>query len=273
MNLYFLPILSDKVNYYSELTFLNSPGNQRAMSRFYTRQSSCKYELYQRVSNEWIVLDQIDSKKSSYTLISSKNYQNTLKGDLILVVPVLRFSDRNSFDVLPTPVSKKVELTPYADRALLTIRSSCKKSFHSSYSSEYPIAMTKKKLSLLTSGITMSSNSIKKYAFFVNIFNSKNDETGQISFFEKSTRDIVKIIDARENSSNFTDLSDIADPSSIVISSRNFGGIPIFLEIFESGHLSMEHTHPPSEYFISNERFLKSSLLKKNWFNSLYKNA
>ena len=39
-------------------------------------------------------------------------------------------------------------------------------------------------------------------------------------------------------------------------------GVPLFLSI-DNGHLSFEHTHPPHEYLLGDDRYLKIKLLKK----------
>ena len=44
-------------------------------------------------------------------------------------------------------------------------------------------------------------------------------------------------------------------------------GIPIYLSI-KNNHLSLEHTHPPHEYILSNNKFKKISELKKE-FNEI----
>ena len=63
------------------------------------------------------------------------------------------------------------------------------------------------------------------------------------------------------NKSNFIELyKNILSPE-IYIFSKNYLGIPIFLTI-KNNHLSCEHTHPPHEYILSEDKFFKVSELK-----------
>ena len=48
------------------------------------------------------------------------------------------------------------------------------------------------------------------------------------------------------------------------IFSKNFIGIPIYVSIHDNA-ISMEHTHPPHHYIISNDKFkIVNKLKKKN---------
>ena len=63
------------------------------------------------------------------------------------------------------------------------------------------------------------------------------------------------------NYSNFIELDKNILSPEIYIFSKNYLGVPIFLTI-KNKHLSCEHTHPPHEYILSEDKFFKVSELK-----------
>ena len=46
--------------------------------------------------------------------------------------------------------------------------------------------------------------------------------------------------------------------------------IPLYISI-KNNHISFEHTHPPHEYILSEDRYIKISNLKKNLMKLLIK--
>ena len=49
---------------------------------------------------------------------------------------------------------------------------------------------------------------------------------------------------------------------------EDFFGIPIFISYDNKGYLSVEHNHPPSEYFFNN-KIKGQKILKEKWFSQL----
>ena len=50
--------------------------------------------------------------------------------------------------------------------------------------------------------------------------------------------------------------------------SKNSLGIPIFISYDDNGFLSVEHNHPPSEFFFHN-KIKGQQILKNKWFSHL----
>ena len=52
-----------------------------------------------------------------------------------------------------------------------------------------------------------------------------------------------------------------------IFRSKNYGGIPIyFSKSIENSQMSLEHTHPPTEYLFSGDRMFFQKRKKSHWF-------
>ena len=58
---------------------------------------------------------------------------------------------------------------------------------------------------------------------------------------------------------------------SYIFYSKDTLGIPIFISYHEDlgSNLSVEHTHPPCEYFFGENRFIGQQNTKANWLSKL----
>ena len=266
MNYYFLPLLPASTNLRSELSLLDCASNRR---KSFFKNASTKYELYQMGINKWHKVDEITHQKNiSFLSIKSENYSSNQNSDLVVVVPVNEFSSLNECTTLPLPSSNKKALTPYADRALLTFKSSITNG-RGSYASEYPCEMSKRLTTLLTSGILFSSLKSRKFVLFINILRTPLQFDGLITLIDNDSFKNIDSFIIKPNSINLIDFSNIENINNINICSNNISSIPVFIECFIDGNISVEHTHPPSEFFISSNRFKHSSILKSNWLNAL----
>ena len=50
-----------------------------------------------------------------------------------------------------------------------------------------------------------------------------------------------------------------------IFQSTDGGGIPIYFSIDRNGQMSLEHTHPPTEYTLHGNRFFFQKLKKNFW--------
>ena len=74
-----------------------------------------------------------------------------------------------------------------------------------------------------------------------------------------------KILSIQEIYTNFSNLLKINKEfirKNVYFFSENFLGIPIFISVNEN-HVSMEHTHPPHHYILSEDRYKTFSRLKE----------
>ncbi len=132
----------------------------------------------------------------------------------------------------------------------------------SSYQSEYPYNMVKKKGSILSPiSVLTDKKAEKNFLIFKNIYEKPICDKFNLYFINIESKKVLLIKELITNKSNFIELDkDILSPE-IYIFSKNYLGIPIFLTI-KNNHLSCEHTHPPHEYILSEDKFFKVSELK-----------
>lgn len=132
----------------------------------------------------------------------------------------------------------------------------------SSYQSEYPYNMVKKKGSILSPiSILTDKTAEKNFLIFKNIYEKPINDKFNLYFINIESKKVLLIKELVTNKSNFIELDKNILSPEIYIFSKNYLGIPIFLTI-KNNHLSCEHTHPPHEYILSEDKFFKVSELK-----------
>ncbi len=132
----------------------------------------------------------------------------------------------------------------------------------SSYQSEYPFNMVNKKGTILTPINTLlNKGADENILIFRNIFFKPIKKKFVANFIDIKQKKIIKEISFFTNTTNFFEIDDkLLDPN-IYLSTQEFIGIPIYLSI-KNKHLSMEHTHPPHEYFFGKNKFKNVKMLK-----------
>ncbi len=132
----------------------------------------------------------------------------------------------------------------------------------SSYQSEYPFNMVNKKGTILTPINTLlNKGADENILIFRNIFFKPIKKKFVANFIDIKRKKIIKEISFFTNTTNFFEIDDkLLDPN-IYLSTQEFIGIPIYLSI-KNKHLSMEHTHPPHEYFFGKNKFKNVKMLK-----------
>jgi hypothetical protein len=231
------------------------------------------YLVYAVENAKWVLLDIVDSKTDLVTKIDALNF--TTNASLLVIVPKLSFNTPHlsilidQHEALPSPDSKKIDVAPLADRAILRIQSTVGCGF-SSYSSEYPEAMTNKYGSMFCTTSILSSNTSHKILLLININKISVKKSTKLMIYDDNCNRILESHNIHSNSCNIINLHSSNDLKDNFISSNELGGIPIFLEFYDHNHISIEHSHPPTEYFISTNRFKNSTELKSHWFKKIY---
>lgn len=125
----------------------------------------------------------------------------------------------------------------------------------SSYQSEYPFDMIAKN-GIVTSGVASltNKNANKNYIIFRNIFIDPIERSFDIFFINLKNRQIIKKDILHTNRTNIIEIGKELLQPEIYFITKNYLGIPIYLSE-KDGHLSLEHTHPPHEYFMSKNKF------------------
>ena len=140
-----------------------------------------------------------------------------------------------------------------------------------SYQGEIPSSLTERNLSLVSCSPMIQSNSNifsyfylvnlnshpSKFKFKVNILN-KNKETIYSDYFFTNT---VNMLDLKHLKKDFNE-------KMYIFTSEERGGIPIyFSKSKDNKSLSLEHTHPPTEYTIHGNRIFFQKEKKNHWFS------
>lgn len=146
-----------------------------------------------------------------------------------------------------------------------------KNSGFSSYQSEYPYEMTKKRGSILSS-ISSLTNKDADHNFLLlrNIYFEPIIKNFEIFFVDIFNKKIVYKTLCTTNTSNFIKISNKIINENIYIFTKEYLGIPIFISE-KNKHLSCEHTHPPHEYILSENKFAKVRNLKEGINEIIYK--
>tara|TARA_B100000767_G_C19756477_1_gene533169 strand:+ start:542 stop:1309 length:768 start_codon:yes stop_codon:yes gene_type:complete len=138
----------------------------------------------------------------------------------------------------------------------------------SSYQSEYPLNMIKKNGSIVSSlNILSNKHADNNYLIFKNIYYKPYQNNFDGYFINFNKKKIVKKFNLKTNFTNLIEINKEYLNEDHYFFTVGYIGIPIYLSI-KNNHLSLEHTHPPHEYILSNNKFKKISELKKE-FNEI----
>ena len=164
--------------------------------------------------------------------------------------------------------SKLVNFNNFTDtdpdyRANLQV--SIKNGGFSSYQSDYPFSMVTKKGSILSALSSLcNKNADQNIIFFKNIYELPIQEEFCVFFVNKKT---MKVLKKEVVSTNF--LNEIIVEKEFIkpevfLFTDKYIGVPIFCSI-QDKHISFEHTHPPHQYIMSEDKFKLVSELKKEF--------
>ena len=265
----------------SEYFFLTNVGNEIInsinLSKFTSNRRSqlnkevnFKVGVYIQKNNsiKWQKLDEVEFNKVNNIVLSSSDYNLTL-GQLAVIMPCsINFDLKDIYDTLPSPISRKVDLSPVAERATIYFK---KDKAFSSYQGEFPYQMSRIKGSLLTFDPLMKSQnaSTKTKMVLINIHSQKlnKKEFFTLNVANSLTKEVLQSHDYVHNSACVTDIKPIGR-EELCFYSKHTLGIPIFISYDDNGFLSVEHNHPPSEYFYYNKNN-GQKILKGQWFSQL----
>ena len=143
----------------------------------------------------------------------------------------------------------------------------------SSYQSEYPYDMIKKNGNILSPVYPLLNVKAElNYIFLRNIFKLPLKEKFNIHFINIKNKSIIQTEEVYTNFSNLIFVKKELINQETYIFSEKFIGIPIFISV-NNNHISMEHTHPPHQYILSQDKFKTISQIKNEIKkNIFYKN-
>ena len=135
----------------------------------------------------------------------------------------------------------------------------------SSYQSEYPYEMTKKRGSILSSiNNLVNKNAEQNYICIKNIFFEPINEQFKGFLINYKNKKVIEEFDLLTNKTNIIELKGSQINDETYLFTDKFLGIPLYISC-HNGHISFEHTHPPHEYILSQNRFEKVAELKKKF--------
>ena len=216
------------------------------------------FKSYPR-SNKWI-LQEISNKKII------KDYFYILKNEDILNNEIFFLADEeifNEFDDKKLKNFNNFTDTDPAFRANFKIYLNQGVGGFSSYQSEYPYSMITKKGTILSSISSIAnSDADKNYVLIKNIFEKPIEETFKAYLVNYKTKSIEEQFVIRTNYTNCIEISNELIKPEIFLTTDKYLGIPMYVSV-KNKFLSFEHTHPPHEYILSEDKFIKVTNLKK----------
>ncbi len=133
----------------------------------------------------------------------------------------------------------------------------------SSYQSEYPYSMVSKKGTLLSSVSSLANiDTDQNYILIRNIFAHPIEESFNAYFVNYKTKKIEESFQIKTNYTNRIAINKKLINPNIFLITDKFLGIPMYVSI-KNNFISFEHTHPPHEYILSENRFVKVTKLKE----------
>ena len=133
----------------------------------------------------------------------------------------------------------------------------------SSYQSEYPYAMITKKGSIVSQIASIAnSHAEKNYVFIKNIFQEPIEDFFRVFIVNYKTKKIEEQFEIKTNYTNCIEINNKHIKPEIFLVTEKYLGIPMYVSI-QNNFLSFEHTHPPHEYILSENKFLKITNIKK----------
>jgi hypothetical protein len=131
--------------------------------------------------------------------------------------------------------------------------------------------MIKKKGNILSSlSVLLNIDADQNFLFFRNIYSEPIKKLFTIFFYNLKTKTIVYTTQVLTNESNLINIDKDYINKDTYIFSDGFLGIPIFISL-KNNHLSMEHTHPPHHYILSENKFKTVTKLKNEIKNQILK--
>ena len=141
----------------------------------------------------------------------------------------------------------------------------------SSYQSEYPFEMTKKKGSILSLlNMLLNINSDNNFIFFKNIYFKPRHDDSNLYFIDIKKKKIVDKVKIKFNFLNEIKVEKKIIKKDIFIYSEECLGIPLYVSI-KNNHISFEHTHPPHHYILSEDRYKTVANIKNEFKKIIYK--
>ena len=135
----------------------------------------------------------------------------------------------------------------------------------SSYQSEYPFKMVVKKGSILSPIYNLlDKKADKNFIFIQNIFEDPIHEKFDLYLINFKEKKIIKKFVIQTNFMNKIEIDKSFIDPEVYLYTKKYLGIPIFVNIRDK-HISFEHTHPPHEYILNEDKFELVNKVKRKF--------
>lgn len=244
--------------------------NRRAKS---SKSLDFKVGVYTQTRNNinWEKLDEVSFDGSNNIQLKSSDYKLEI-GQIAVIIPCeIGFELKDNLLALPEPLSRKYDSSPVSERATISFQ---RGKAISSYQGDFPYKMSRIKGTFLAfDGLASNSKKgIKNKLVFINIFSQELSEKKLFSLNMNNsiTKKIIKEQTYSHNSAAIMNFDSQLD-FPCVFYSKDTLGIPIFISYNNNldSNLSVEHSHPPAEYFFGENKFFGQQALKTNWLSKL----
>lgn len=208
-------------------------------------------------NNKWII-EEVKEKKISKDFYFIKGKE--IKDNYIFFLA--QNEDLNYYDYKKLINFNNFTHTTPAYRANFKILLNNQGGF-SSYQSEYPFEMVIKKGTILSAVSSIANKDAEKnYIFIRNIYLDPVHENFKAYLVNINLKKVEEEFDIKTNFTNSFELKTSLIKPEIFLVTKSYLGIPMYVSV-KNKHLSFEHTHPPHEYILSQNKFEKISELKK----------
>ena len=212
------------------------------------------FKCYPR-NKEWILEEVFENKINDYFYIikNSEIYNNEIfflaEENVYEKFDCYKLKNFNNFT--DTSPAFRANLKIYLD-----------KGGFSSYQSEYPYNMITKRGSVVSQVASIAnSHAEKNYVFIKNIFEKPIEEHFKVFIVNYRTKKIEEQFEIKTNYTNCIEINHNHLKPEIFLVTEKYLGIPMYVSI-KNNFLSFEHTHPPHEYILSDNKFLKITNMK-----------
>ena len=256
------------------ITFLNCPNNRLKPIFFNKRYNDIVYlGVYILNSQVWTLLTIKECKPFDFIELNRKQL-NVEDHQMVVAVAKKNNNFQEKSKYLPEPDSLKIDNSIVEQRVSMNF--SYLKST-TSYQGEYPFKMSTLKKGSLLSFDTIKDSTISSTKNFIILMNlSKNYssiKSTRVKFFDPRNKEKFIYINAYRNFFTVIDKEKyeklLNTNKTIFMTSELSTFIPILLCFnCETKQLSVEHTHPPSEYFFGPQKLNLVRIVKKKWIES-----
>jgi len=206
-------------------------------------------------NNQWLIEEKCSKKNSDFFFLENEELDNS---QIFFLAKKEHLSNNKYFIELKNLNSFTDTMPDFRSNLKIEIKD---KGF-SSYQSDYPYNLCKKKGSIISPiSILLEKNADKNYFFFKNIYIKPVKEEFYIYFINLKKKIVLEKKKVITNHTNQIEIESKFINSDTYIFSDKFLGVPIYVSI-KNNHISMEHTHPPHLYIWGNDKFTKVTELK-----------